>query len=123
VAKKTLLSVKEINIASGVAAGDQSFQHTLPQNYQRLTGIGIIEKGNGGDASQYELGFYFPQDNERINSVNNQLYKFDTSCPTDQRLQKLLMEAKGQTVEISVRTLAATTAALSVQLIFRVEKD
>lgn len=122
--KKTkLLVVRDITIPNATAAGSRTQDIQLPAQYEKITGVAIAEKSDGGNAASYDVGFYFPTDSATINSVSKQLYQFDKATPQSERFQDLDLTCKGQTVTVTTRTSAATSAELKYQVIFTVENS
>jgi len=114
--------VIDITIANGTAAGIQSSNQRFNSQFDKLEGISLIEKGDGGNASEYEVGFEFPTDNRTARVVNNALFKFDAGCPMSDRALKMNATAKGAEFTVNTNLLAAASAELSYQLVLHLSR-
>tara|TARA_R110002050_G_scaffold265465_2_gene406576 strand:+ start:16050 stop:16433 length:384 start_codon:yes stop_codon:yes gene_type:complete len=116
------LQVVDVNFADATGAGIQVTDFNFDSQFERVEGVALIETSNGGDASAYKVGFTFPNDNRQVRSVHNSLYKFAAATPQDQRFAKINATAKGASFSVATDLPAATSAALTYQLVFRLSK-
>ena len=116
------LQVIDIDIANGTAAGFQTSNQKFNQGYDRLDGVALVEKENGGNAAQYEVGFDFPSQNVTIRAAHHSLYEFTPTTPADARFNRLNTVAAGAEFSVNTRLLAAATADLKYQLILKLSK-
>lgn len=117
-----ILQVIDISYPSGTTAGTLTSNQRFDSSYEKVEGVALIEKGNGGNAQQYEVGFDFPNDNRTVRTVNKAMLQFDPSTPASDRFMKLNASAKGGEFAVNTRLLQAASADLDYQLVFLLSK-
>ena len=117
-----IFQVIDITVANGTGAGIQSSNQRFNSGYDRLEGIALIEKENGGNASEYEVGFDLSAENLTVQSVHHSLYEFAPATPSSDRFAKMNAQAAGSEFTVNTKLLAAATADLKYQLVLKLSR-
>lgn len=122
--KNRKLITKDIDVASGSAAGTYPVIADFGKEYKRILGYAFLITSLGGLTTvQVKLGL---SDSSRtiLDPTLIDWHTFSTSVPVDKRLNKeeIIEMANGQ-VTVNVKTSAATGSAFQVQLVALVERD
>lgn len=122
--KNRKLITKDIDVASGSAAGTYPVIATFGTEYKRIIGYAFITTSLGGlTAVQTKVGL---SDSSRtiLDPTLIDWHTFSTAVPVDKRLNKEeTIEMSGGQVTVNVKTAATTSSAFQIQLVALVERD
>lgn len=122
--KNRKLITKDIDVASGSAAGTYPVLADFGKEYKRIIGYAFLTTSLGGLTTvQVKLGL---SDSSRtiLDPTLIDWHTFSTSVPVHERLNRMeTIEMSNGQVWVNVKTAAATGSAFQVQIVALVERD
>lgn len=114
---------QRVTIDTSTAAGLRDFSFTLDNEFSHATEMYMIERNNGGDASDYRVGVRQEGGLQIREIMPKEAYQSQTNIAIADRYVPLgnSLEAKGRKVVVSVETYDETSDELSFDIVYKLE--